>query len=399
MHPFLALFVPDGLILLVAVIAAHIDLFHAWLELGSRYFLYGALGLALLVGWRFNRSRLFYGILILLLAERFATAGAAVGGEAGQAAVWLTATLLPFNFLLLSLIAERGIFTPLGVCRLLFLAVQAAVALVLAHEETGVVLGYFANAKLPTPLGTAISLPVAVCFGGAAATILLRFYRNRDALEQGMLWAMVAGGAALIAAGPPWATRYYFAVAGLILLVATLEAAHGMAFRDELTGLPGRRALNEAMLRLRGQYAVAMLDVDHFKKFNDRHGHEAGDQVLRMVAGKFQRVGGGGRAFRYGGEEFTILFPGKSRQEAMPYLEEVRRSVAEAGFRIRNAKRPIRKPRNGRGASGSRQKVSVTVSIGVAERQNGKDHAALTMQKADKALYRAKNAGRNQVAA
>ena len=64
-----------------------------------------------------------------------------------------------------------------------------------------------------------------------------------------------------------------------------------MAYHDELTGLPGRRALNEALLRVGSRYAVAMVDVDHFKHFNDAYGHEVGDQVLRMVAAQLDRGG------------------------------------------------------------------------------------------------------------
>src|SRR2546426_2126284 len=59
-----------------------------------------------------------------------------------------------------------------------------------------------------------------------------------------------------------------------------------MAYEDTLTGLPARRALNEALLRLGGQYSVAMIDVDHFKRINDRHGHDVGDQVLKMIAAR-----------------------------------------------------------------------------------------------------------------
>ena len=86
-----------------------------------------------------------------------------------------------------------------------------------------------------------------------------------------------------------------------------------MAYDDELTGLPARRALNEALTRLRGVYTVAMVDIDHFKRFNDEHGHDVGDQLLRMVGARVGEVRGGGRAFRYGGEEFAVLFPGSGR--------------------------------------------------------------------------------------
>ncbi len=112
-----------------------------------------------------------------------------------------------------------------------------------------------------------------------------------------------------------------------------------MAFRDELTGLPARRALNEYFLRLSGPFTVAMLDVDFFKKFNDNYGHDVGDQVLKMVAARIARVRGGGRAFRYGGEEFTVVFPRRTAGEVLPHLESVRKSVEDSGFTLRGAAR------------------------------------------------------------
>ena len=72
------------------------------------------------------------------------------------------------------------------------------------------------------------------------------------------------------------------------------------------------------MAGLGPRYVLAMADVDHFKSFNDTHGHDTGDQVLKLVAARLAQVKGGGRAFRYGGEEFTVLFPDRTLDEALP---------------------------------------------------------------------------------
>src|SRR4029077_7824091 len=103
--------------------------------------------------------------------------------------------------------------------------------------------------------------------------------------------------------------RHAFAVAGEGTFVEIFIALYCCAFVDALTGLPNRRALDEALARLSGDYALAMVDVDHFKQFNDTHGHDAGDRVLRSVAQQL-RATRGGQAFRYGGEEFCLLFTG-----------------------------------------------------------------------------------------
>src|SRR2546421_12493897 len=97
-----------------------------------------------------------------------------------------------------------------------------------------------------------------------------------------------------------------------------------MAYQDSLTQLPARRALNEALLRLGSQYTVGMVDVDHFKRINDSHGHDVGDQVLKMVAARLAQVGGGGRAYRYGGEEFAVIFAVRRADQSHPEVEKRR---------------------------------------------------------------------------
>ena len=141
-----------------------------------------------------------------------------------------------------------------------------------------------------------------------------------------------------------------------------------------------------------------MLDVDHFKRFNDTYGHDVGDQVLMMVAGKLRDVGGGGKVYRYGGEEFTIVFPGRRIADVVPHLEELRKVIAGYRLHLRGSDRP-RDSRSGkerRGAGGERATVSVTVSIGVAENGDGLG-AVEVIKAADRALYKAKNQGRNKV--
>ena len=147
-------------------------------------------------------------------------------------------------------------------------------------------------------------------------------------------------------------------------------------------------------------YTAAMVDVDHFKKFNDRHGHDVGDQVLRMVAGRLARVRGGGRSYRYGGEEFTVLFPGRAPGEAMPHLERLRADVEAAAFSLRSWSRPATRPE--KPSRSEAKRLSVTVSIGVAGvpaggKASSRDDAEAVLKRADKALYKAKRAGRNRV--
>ncbi|MDH4548782.1 MULTISPECIES: GGDEF domain-containing protein [Pseudomonas] len=185
----------------------------------------------------------------------------------------------------------------------------------------------------------------------------------------------------------------------LMIAAAVAHEAYQMAFRDELTGLPGRRALNERMQRLGRNYVIAMTDVDHFKKFNDTHGHDVGDQVLRLVASRLSKVTGGGRAYRYGGEEFALVFAGKTAEECVPHVEAVREVIANYVMHLRDQHSRPQDDSAGRqrraGSSGGT--VSVTISIGVAERQADHRNPDAVLKCADQALYSAKGAGRNCV--
>lgn len=190
--------------------------------------------------------------------------------------------------------------------------------------------------------------------------------------------------------------------AALCLVWGLLRSSHAMAYRDELTGLPGRRALNERLKMLGGSFSIAMLDVDHFKRVNDTYGHDVGDEVLKLVASRLRRVGGGGTAYRYGGEEFCIVFPRKDVEATISPLEKVREEIANYTMSLRDRNHRPRRAKEGsrkRGATrlGSNQ-LSVTISAGVAARSAENSDSESVVAAADKKLYQAKKAGRNRLA-
>jgi diguanylate cyclase (GGDEF)-like protein len=128
-----------------------------------------------------------------------------------------------------------------------------------------------------------------------------------------------------------------------------------------------------------------MCDVDHFKKFNDTYGHDAGDQVLKIVASTLLRVQGGGRAFRFGGEEFALIFKRRSAAEVQPYVDALREAVARTSFM------PHDRNQTGDGS------VNITISIGIADHSDARATPQMVLEGADSALYRAKESGRNCV--
>jgi diguanylate cyclase (GGDEF)-like protein len=220
--------------------------------------------------------------------------------------------------------------------------------------------------------------------------------------------AAAAMGASLVLLLPPvfrgldgLSRVIVFSAAVLVVLVGALESMLALAYRDGLTGLPGRRALNDALRQLGRRYAIAMLDVDHFKRFNDRFGHRTGDDVLKMIAARLLRIPGG-RAYRYGGEEFAVIFRGRSARHAAERMEALRETLARTPFVIRHLPRASRKARGGSTARmHSRKEVRITASIGWAAPAlpQGRRKPAEVLAAADKALYRAKQKGRNRVAA
>ena len=179
-----------------------------------------------------------------------------------------------------------------------------------------------------------------------------------------------------------------------VLLALAFQMLH-LAYIDELTQLPQRRALMAHLNRLGRNSAICMLDVDHFKKFNDTYGHDVGDQVLKLLGSILSKVKGL-TAYRYGGEEFTLVFGHNKKALLEEKLEEVRLAVAEYPLVIRNDNRPkdSSSGKKARGSSGAEKTVNVTISLGCCVKQKGETPMQL-LKRADEALYAAKKAGRN----
>ncbi len=182
-----------------------------------------------------------------------------------------------------------------------------------------------------------------------------------------------------------------------LIFTGILSSIYSTSYTDELTGLPARRAYNEYTASLGAKYAIAMTDIDHFKKFNDTYGHDTGDEVLKLVAKIISSVGGGGKAFRFGGEEFVIVFSGRTKEETLEHLENIREKLQNTPFTVRNRKSRAKYKKTGKkGRSASAATVRITMSIGVSDSRAEKT-AVKIMKKADQALYKAKKTGRNKV--
>jgi diguanylate cyclase (GGDEF)-like protein len=397
-----SLFVPGGLVVFTTAVIIYLGVLDKSLSALVHIYPYLVAVAGVLLGWRFNRSRLIFAILVLALADRglllFSPSGGAASADVGRTVYNAIAFLLPLNMVFVSRVKERGILTFHGLVRLSLVLLQVlGIFLICRYQQWGVAA--FLNYSLPADhllSWLPLSLPSLFSFAVAFFFLTIGFIRHESVIENGFFWALLSVFLAFAVGKVGPISTIYLATAGLVLVVSVVETSHSMAFRDDLTGIPGRRALEEKLLQISGNFTVAMVDIDFFKKFNDRHGHEVGDQVLRLVASKLTTVSGGGKPFRYGGEEFTIIFPGLNSKTAMPHLEKLRKGVEQTRFLVRGSNRSGKRLEKSKGIGGFRRRARVTISIGVAERNQKYTSPDQVLMAADKALYRAKKAGRNQ---
>jgi len=404
---------PGGILLFGVAVLAH----SGWITLAPpalTFLYYAALLGGALLAWRFHSSRTVLALLVLFLASQvIALAGAERShpGTPGWIAIQAVTVLVPLNLVLIAVMQERGFVAssvaPIG----MLLFVQVIVVTVLCRAAEGVQVTAHARPAMQASLpGYAIA-----AFVVGSVCLLLRWALTHKPLECALFWSMATFFLSLRFLASPRIAAFYSAASLCILAVSVIENSYLLAYHDELTTLPSRRAFNDAMMRLQEPFSIAVVDIDHFKRFNDTYGHDTGDQVLRLVASKLARVTGGGRAYRCGGEEFNILFPGKSLDEVVDHLEKLRATVESAEFRRRGEDRrqiprgPDRRNERSRGRARKghairqlaqetiQASLSVTVSIGVAESTSQNSHCDLVLEAADKALYRAKENGRNRV--
>ncbi|MBZ0330580.1 biofilm regulation diguanylate cyclase SiaD [Halomonas sp. ANAO-440] len=159
------------------------------------------------------------------------------------------------------------------------------------------------------------------------------------------------------------------------------QALHQASTHDPLTGLPNRRLILErleAFVRERRRFTLTLLDIDHFKRINDCHGHDVGDQLLMAISHALsQALRDYDVCARWGGEEFLLLLADTDRNEASTIVERLRSHLAEVTIRAAD------------------EKISVTVSAGLCQHRPGEPHQT-TLRRADKALLKAKQAGRDR---
>ena len=355
-----------------------------------------ALAAALGLSAAFRRSRLFLASLVIAFSHcALVWLSPRISPDAQAVLFQAIALLLPLNLLGFSWLRDRGIISPSGERRLAFIALEVIAVGILMRPRFAHAAALLDRQFFPRHFSNWSGIPQPALIASLLAAVLLALSlaRHYRAVNSSLLWTVVTMVISLRLGASTYMAAAYVGCAALTLSLAVLESSYRMAYRDDLTGLPSRRALNEALLKLGDSYTIAMLDVDHFKKFNDTYGHAAGDEALRMVASKLAHVTAGGRAYRYGGEEFTVLFPDKQPEEAFTYLDRLRRLIEQSKFVVRGHER--RRSKRNKASRNGNKETNVTVSVGIAASRGKELTVEQVLRSADQALYKAKARGRN----
>jgi len=340
----------------------------------------------------FNRSKVFFYALIIVIAN----AALGLGWAKTELSYALLSGLLPLQLLILILLPDRGVISVRALPAYASMLLTTVFAVIVVMNSPVWATQVFLTDWLPARYfdWTQLSQTVlAICFAVFLYILVLCFVRPSSQMSAG-LGVFILLVAQMHSSNVSASLNILSTAALLICLYAVTQESWRMAYLDELTGLPARRALREKFQQMSGLYAIGMLDVDFFKKFNDTYGHDTGDAVLQMIAGKMNRVTGGGLPYRFGGEEFSIVFKGMNSAEARPHLEALCVSIANTPFVIN---RGSRRKSDKRARLKKNKSVAVTVSIGVAESNSSVSSPWDVIKLADRALYRAKQNGRNRV--
>lgn len=398
----LAFLFPGGPIFLVAIGFLRPHGLPMWFQQPIAAFPYVVVVFGLVFGWYFASSRMMLSLLVLALADRSMVLWPASDTDpilVGHTVFAITAFLVPVNLLAFSILKEDAISTVRGVARLMLVLAQPFLLLWLCLPEQQVLAGAFTQTFVPSTFTSWTPLPQPALFAFGTAFLLqsARFTLHRDPLEGGSIWALAAVFLAYQGTRYGWQPTNFFTTAGLILFITLIQASYQRTYRDELTGVPGRLAYEEASRRLRIGYTVSIIGIDQLKQHASTHGRLVGEQILKLIAPKIQAACAGGQVFRISGEEFTLLFPGTSVMETLIPLEQARKTVESMMLCLRGRDR-VWEGSRGTSKVGTRDReLPVTLSIGVAEHTGEQSSLSLVTKSAYRALYEAKGAGGNVI--
>lgn len=393
---------PGGLVFLAAIGFLRPSGLPSWMQQPVAAFPYFVFAFGLVFGWYLSNVRLILSLVLLALADRglaVMSAGGADVSVGGTSMFSIAAFLLPVNLLAFSILKEESVSTTRGALRVLVVLAQPFLVLWLCYPEQDELAAAFRVRYFEwwPDDWTPIPQPALIAFISAGVIHASRFVLHRDPYEAGSVWVLGLIVSAFHCTQFGWKPTGFLGAAGLIMMLTLVQATHQRMYRDELTGIPGRLAYQEAIGGLGKRYAIAVLGVDQLKGYAGSHGRLVAEQVLKIVAPRLQAACRDGRVFRVSGEEFTVLFPGRSVTETIVALDMVRKAAERVSLYLRGRDRVWEDSRGTKSFGPRDQALPVTVSIGVAETTVGESTLEGVVKSAYRALYEAKGSGGNVV--
>jgi diguanylate cyclase (GGDEF)-like protein len=397
-----ALFFPGGLILLLAIGFLRPLGLPTWLQQPVAALPFIVLTFGMFFSWYFASSRMILSLLVLVIADRALVLFPLIDTDPavlGQTIIAVTAFLVPLNLLALSILKEDSLSTLRGVMHVVLILIQPFLLLWLCLPDQHGIASSFTWEYIPSRYmeWTPIPQPALLVFASALLLHIIRFALHCDSLEGGAIWALGAVFVAYHTSRYDWHPTNFFTAAGLILFVTLLQSFYQRTYRDELTGIPGRLAYEEAVAQLGKRFSVAVISIDQLTQYANVHGKPVSEQILKRAAPKIQASCADGQIFRTAGEDLTVLFSGKCAMETLGTLETVRKATEAISLLLRGRDRVWETQRATKNAGSRDVALPITVSIGVAEKLSDTATLSLVIKSAYRGLYEAKGLGGNLV--
>lgn len=305
--------------------------------------------------------------------------------------VTMLSILFPVNVVWLSFSKERGIISTYGRNKAIVLLAQLLWVFISFRIKSNVPVSQDIN-----QVYIGIKVPAMVLYILAVGLLLSCYILKKRYMDLIYVAVLITSIVSFYLSNRIILVAIFTSAIFVIMVIAMFDVSYSLVFYDTLTEVLSRRALEHELLKLGSRkYAIAMIDLDFFKKINDRHGHDIGDEVLKMVASILKNTLNRAKIFRYGGEEFVVLFTGKGYNEIMAQLELARKTIEQRPFIIRSENRPAEKPDKPGEYSKGKEIINITVSMGLAQKTNLLKTSYDVIKKADEALYKSKSCGRN----
>lgn len=333
---------------------------------------------------RFIPILLLLFIGLLNLASSYYMPSASTNSLSSIMLIALFSLLLPINIILWTWLKDKGIN---GTLYNLFLTTILFLQIGLVYYVMDIMpIDFIAFLKMNGNVEY-FSFPVlglvALMLGWLAVVLKNAYIESINVIDRASVFLLILLAVAINQMAELYIFAWLSGVSALLVVLSIIFDSHKIAYTDQLTGVPSRRAMLEQFLGLGKKYSVAMMDIDHFKKFNDTYGHDVGDKVLVLVANELSKISVG-KAYRFGGEEFAVVFAKKTVEQVEQSLEIVRKNIENIDLSFLKAEKQKTKPK-------------ITVSFGIAEKTKQHSKPEAVLKSADEALYAAKKSGRNRI--